>query len=61
MTSASIAESAAAPAPPSPLREFWSYFSANHGAVEHGVQRPRGAVGEPAHIRARIAAVAPRR
>ena len=22
-----------APAPPGPLREFWSYFSANHGAV----------------------------
>src|SRR5262249_57175942 len=21
------------PAPPGPLREFWSYFSANHGAV----------------------------
>jgi dipeptide transport system permease protein len=33
MTSASIAESAATPAPPSPLREFWGYFSANHGAV----------------------------
>ena len=25
--------SAAAPAPPHPLREFWSYFSANRGAV----------------------------
>jgi len=24
---------AAAPAPPGPLREFWGYFSANHGAV----------------------------
>jgi dipeptide transport system permease protein len=24
---------AIAPAPPGPLREFWSYFSANHGAV----------------------------
>ena len=23
----------AAPAPPGPLREFWGYFSANHGAV----------------------------
>ena len=23
----------AAPAPPGPLREFWSYFSGNHGAV----------------------------
>jgi dipeptide transport system permease protein len=33
MTSASIAEAAATPAPPSPLREFWGYFSANHGAV----------------------------
>ena len=25
--------SAAPPAPPHPLREFWNYFSANHGAV----------------------------
>ncbi len=33
MTPASIAESAATPSPPSPLREFWGYFSANHGAV----------------------------
>ena len=31
------------------------------GAVEEGVQRPGGAVGGTTHIRARIAAVAPRR
>ena len=29
----SMPASAAMPAPPGPLREFWNYFSANHGAV----------------------------
>jgi dipeptide transport system permease protein len=28
-----IAEATAAPAPPGPWREFWGYFSRNHGAV----------------------------
>jgi dipeptide transport system permease protein len=33
MSDATLATSPAMPAPPGPLREFWSYFSANHGAV----------------------------
>jgi dipeptide transport system permease protein len=33
MSNATLATPAAMPAPPGPLREFWSYFSANHGAV----------------------------
>ena len=33
MTSESIAAADTAAAPPSPLREFWGYFRANHGAV----------------------------
>ncbi|HEX9300875.1 MAG TPA: ABC transporter permease subunit [Casimicrobiaceae bacterium] len=33
MTTETLAVAGAAPAPPGPLREFWSYFSANHGAV----------------------------
>jgi dipeptide transport system permease protein len=33
MSNATIATPTAMPAPPGPLREFWSYFSANHGAV----------------------------
>lgn len=28
-----VADAAVPPAPPGPLREFWGYFSANHGAV----------------------------
>jgi dipeptide transport system permease protein len=33
MSSPPLIADVAAPAPPGPLREFWSYFSANHGAV----------------------------
>ena len=33
MTAESLASANAAIAPPGPLREFWGYFSANHGAV----------------------------
>ena len=33
MTAESLVSSNAAIAPPGPLREFWGYFSANHGAV----------------------------
>jgi dipeptide transport system permease protein len=33
MSEAALATTAAMPAPPGPLREFWGYFSANHGAV----------------------------
>jgi dipeptide transport system permease protein len=33
MSNATLATPATMPAPPGPLREFWSYFSANHGAV----------------------------
>jgi len=33
MTTESLATSATVAAPPGPLREFWGYFSANHGAV----------------------------
>jgi dipeptide transport system permease protein len=33
MSNATLATPAAMPAPPGPLREFWGYFSANHGAV----------------------------
>jgi dipeptide transport system permease protein len=33
MTTESLAVTGATPAPPGPLREFWSYFSGNHGAV----------------------------
>jgi dipeptide transport system permease protein len=33
MTAQSLASSDTAVAPPGPLREFWGYFSANHGAV----------------------------
>jgi len=33
MTSESLAASSTVAAPPGPLREFWSYFSANRGAV----------------------------
>jgi len=33
MTTETIALASVAPAPPGPLREFWGYFSANHGAV----------------------------
>ena len=33
MSADSLASSGAAPAPPGPFREFWGYFSANHGAV----------------------------
>ena len=33
MSEGALATSVAMPAPPGPLREFWGYFSANHGAV----------------------------
>ncbi len=33
MSTESLASPDATPAPPGPLREFWGYFSANHGAV----------------------------
>ncbi len=33
MTTESLAVTGATPAPPGPLREFWGYFSSNHGAV----------------------------
>ncbi|MEO8741236.1 MAG: ABC transporter permease subunit [Casimicrobiaceae bacterium] len=33
MSTDSMPAALAAPAPPAPLREFWTYFSANHGAV----------------------------
>src|SRR6476659_4870904 len=33
MSEAALATSTAMPTPPGPLREFWGYFSANHGAV----------------------------
>ncbi|MEO8305512.1 MAG: ABC transporter permease subunit [Betaproteobacteria bacterium] len=33
MSAESLAPPGAAPAPPGPFREFWGYFSANHGAV----------------------------
>jgi dipeptide transport system permease protein len=33
MNTRTLASAAPELAPPSPLREFWSYFSANHGAV----------------------------
>ena len=33
MSTDSMPAPLAVPAPPAPLREFWSYFSANHGAV----------------------------
>src|SRR4029079_13541940 len=33
MSEAALATTAAMPTPPGPLREFWGYFSANHGAV----------------------------
>ena len=32
-TTESVAAVGAVPAPPGPLREFWGYFSSNHGAV----------------------------
>ena len=33
VSASSVPASGAMPAPPGPLREFWGYFSANHGAV----------------------------
>ena len=33
MSNPALVVDVVAPAPPGPLREFWSYFSANHGAV----------------------------
>ena len=33
MTTETITAPPAAAAPPGPLREFWGYFRANHGAV----------------------------
>jgi dipeptide transport system permease protein len=33
ITTESVAAVGAVPAPPGPLREFWGYFSSNHGAV----------------------------
>ena len=33
MSTGSLASTEAIAAPPGPLREFWGYFSANHGAV----------------------------
>src|SRR5450631_4099347 len=33
MSVESLTSPGAVPTPPGPLREFWSYFSANHGAV----------------------------
>ena len=34
MTTESLAVAGNVPEPPGPLREFWGYFSANHGAAE---------------------------
>src|SRR4030095_13182111 len=33
MSTQILVADAVVPAPPGPLREFWGYFSANHGAV----------------------------
>jgi len=33
LSNASVGTVVSTPAPPGPLREFWGYFSANHGAV----------------------------
>ena len=53
MTTDALATLAAVAAPPGPLREFWGYFSANHGAVAGLVDRRRRAADGGVRPRAR--------